>query len=421
MQKFYNIIFSILFLPLCSLAQTNYKPGYVVTLKGDTLHGFIDYKEWDKNPTDIRFKNKVNAVNAENYSPQNIGAFAVNGLEYYRRFTVTISQDQLDIGKLMLKPDSTTKTDVVFLKTITSGKHVELYAYTDDIKSRFYILETGEVQPRELVYHAYYTADQSTSVHYIRRYRTQLENLAQKYEVNTDQLKTAILQTNYVGSDLVKIVQDINGSFTGQFTAESLLGVRLFAGASVNYTSLTFAGTINFPKSSNITPKISVGMDFMGNKNTQHVFFRMEIAYSNAQYKLHNKGDYFTYNGSPYSFNFKQSTIALSPQIVYNIYNSNKVKFFVNGGIIYNFSSYDKYYLQVQNSGSIPQLYLYGYPSLSKTWLVFAFKTGVLLNKRLEIYAAYNAPSDIKGVSSDTSTGTINTVAAGLNYLFGAK
>jgi len=31
-------------------------PGYIITLKNDTVNGYIDYKNWDKNPDKILFK-----------------------------------------------------------------------------------------------------------------------------------------------------------------------------------------------------------------------------------------------------------------------------------------------------------------------------------------------------------------------------
>jgi hypothetical protein len=49
--------FSLFFcLPLFSWAQSNYKQGRVVTLQGDTLRGYINYREWPYNPEEFAFK-----------------------------------------------------------------------------------------------------------------------------------------------------------------------------------------------------------------------------------------------------------------------------------------------------------------------------------------------------------------------------
>lgn len=417
MQKFYTVIFSILFLPLFSLAQTNYKPGYVVTLKGDTLHGFIDYKEWEKNPTDIHFKSSINSGGVQNFSSKNADAFGIMGFEYYKRYTVAISQDPVEIGKLSPVPDTTTLVGDVFLKIITRGKRVTLFAYTDNIKPRFFILENGETIPQELVYHAYYNPDQSASVQHISRYRSQLINLARRYDVNND--NTSILQANYNEAELTEIVTSINGAGSQQFTTKKLFGIRFFAGASVNYNTATFTGLIAFPKNAVVVPKISIGMDFLTNKNIQSLYLRAEISYSSSQYKLYSDGSNFSFGGNPYSFNFKQSTISLSPQLVYNIYNTDKFKFFINGSILFNLSSYDNYNVFVHYSTSTEPFVVKNYPSLEKTWITFGLKTGILLNKKLEIFASYIVPQSITTFVS--SQGKVETIAGGLNYLFGAK
>ena len=56
MKHFNKLLLSLFLLPFFSVAQSNYKPGYVVTSKGDTIHGFIDLQAWDSNPTAISFK-----------------------------------------------------------------------------------------------------------------------------------------------------------------------------------------------------------------------------------------------------------------------------------------------------------------------------------------------------------------------------
>jgi len=95
-MKHFPKILLLLFLPLFSLAQSNYKPGYVITVKGDTVHGFIDYKEWDKNPKNISFKNALNDSVAENFTSKNASGFAVTGSEYFKVFIVHISEDQVE-------------------------------------------------------------------------------------------------------------------------------------------------------------------------------------------------------------------------------------------------------------------------------------------------------------------------------------
>src|ERR1700712_305685 len=80
-------------------AQSKYKPGYVVTLNGDTVKGYIDYLEWGNNPKTISFK-KNETAQKELYTIDNTTAFGVKGNEKYRRETVWLSQDRVDMGNL---------------------------------------------------------------------------------------------------------------------------------------------------------------------------------------------------------------------------------------------------------------------------------------------------------------------------------
>lgn len=59
------------------LPDEGFQPGYVITLKGDTLKGSIDYQTAKATPVEISFRN--GAEPAVNYTPQMIKGFGVNG------------------------------------------------------------------------------------------------------------------------------------------------------------------------------------------------------------------------------------------------------------------------------------------------------------------------------------------------------
>ncbi len=51
-------------------------PGKITTSSGDTLDGFIDYRNWRKNPTEIVFRHQEGAT-LQNYTSFDIRAFKV--------------------------------------------------------------------------------------------------------------------------------------------------------------------------------------------------------------------------------------------------------------------------------------------------------------------------------------------------------
>ena len=56
-MKHYSSFLLVFFaLPLYTVAQSNFQPGLIVNSKGDTIHGAIDFREWENSPKTILFK-----------------------------------------------------------------------------------------------------------------------------------------------------------------------------------------------------------------------------------------------------------------------------------------------------------------------------------------------------------------------------
>jgi len=412
MNKLYNVLLVAVLLPFFSLAQSNYKTGYIVNLKGDTIHGFIDYKEWDNNPKEITFKDNLNGNKSENYSTKNAAAFSITGLEQYQRFVLPISTDPTEVSKLATSLDTTTIIDTVFLKVNTTGRLLTLFRYTDDIKSRFFLLEAGDSQPFELIYHAYYNADKSSSVQYIPRYRSQLEYLAQKYGVSTGVLDRKILAGTYSESGLIKIVQAINEDSSQPSSAKSLSGLRWFAGIGVNYSNLKLitAEDRSFNpqfvnNSGSAFPAVSAGLDFFPNKNVQRLFIRTEVSLTASKYSI--TSNFIQYNGS------------IIPQIIYNVYNKEQLKIFIGAGAAFNFSEYNQYQ-DTKYQWPLPPAYIENnYPVFNKFWLSFPIKIGVTFNNKIEVNLCYIPPAYITNDFDPAFVGSVAAYQVGVHYLFG--
>jgi len=417
----------LLLIPLFSLAQSNYKPGYVVNLKGDTLRGLINYHEWDRNPKDIRFKKGSGDGNTENFSIKDAAAFAVTGQEYYERFILPVSQDPLDLAKLGAKTAVPYITDTVFLKVINKGKYLTLYGYVDDIKPRFYLMGAGEAYPQELGYHAYYNADESSTVKYDYGYRTQLQQAAEKYNMATGQMIGQITRANYTEAELVKIVQTINGNSSPQFTTEKLSGTRWFAGVGINYSKLEFVKTKSTDFESDKTvsknsifPRLAAGADIFINKSTQSLILRVELSFTANQYKV-SIADNDNTPSSTSTLDFKQYNPSITPQIIYNLYNKDELKIFVGAGASLNFSLYNHYaYITKYDNSSFQDVVQNNYPELNKFWIAVPLRTGMVLNKKLEINICYTPPASILNDNvSSLLQGHITSYQAGVNYFFG--
>ncbi len=405
-------------LPYLSIAQGNYKPGYVVNLKGDTLRGFINYKEWDNNPESIFFKTQVSQNDRQTFTARDAHAFAINGQIYYESYNVSISQDTVNVTSLRTQYDTIVKKEKVFLKVINKGSRAAMYTYKDDIKPRYYLLEAGQSQPYELIYHAYYNSYESSTVQYVKRFRMQLQNVIEKNNITDDYLIREISQSDYYESEIADVIGKINGNSSKQFKAPGLVGTRWFAGAALNSSKFQFSGEFvlaDAPASKSVSPKLDAGIDFLFNKNVQQLYLRLEGVFSYGQYS-------FSFYNPTTSLNFKMYNTALVPQVVYNVYNAEKLKIFVDVGVAINIAFYDHHQLVTSYGDSFPAAVNDNYPQFVKNYFTFPLKAGVTLNKKLEMYMCYLPPTNIAYVSQALAfQSNLTSYQAGLNYYFGKQ
>ncbi|HEY8999844.1 MAG TPA: hypothetical protein VIM89_00730 [Mucilaginibacter sp.] len=417
MKSIYLFLFVSLLFPSLSYSQSNYKAGYVVNSKGDTTKGYINYKEWDNSPKTVAFKKEIKQSEEENFSVNDITAFGVTGQLYYQRYIVTASQDPVEINNMNTYLDTSSRVDTVFLRLLNKGRYLTLYSLKDNLKSRYYILESGESEPYELLYHAYSDLNKDNVIQRVRRYRTQLQNILQKNNINSDHISAEIAQSDYSESDMTRVAQDINGKSSNEFTTPNLFGIRFFAGAGINYTQSKFTGNIDFaksPASSSTSPAINAGVDFLINKNIQKFYLRAGVSFSiNGQYKFVTT-DIGNTSGTS-TLKFKQYNMSIAPQAVYNIYNEDKLKIFIDAGIAFNLASYGDY-KTVTVYNSFPSLVLDKSPELSKAYWSFPLKAGIVLNKRIEIYGGFTPSAPISELVYVKNA--VTTYQAGVNYLF---
>lgn len=403
-------------LPAFANAQSNFKPGYIVTLKGDSVDGTIDYRQWEVNPTAITFRNTSGAEN--NYTATDIKAFGINGLEKYESYTLAISNDATEISKLALKPDTSTIIKTAFFKLTATGRNVCLLQYIDAIKTRFFVKSNSAALPEELIYHAYYNADESSSVKYVTSYRGQLSNLAISAGVDSKSFEDKIAQAAYNESDIVKIVQIINGASNQEFTSKQLTGISAFAGIGLNYACLKYRYSGVTATSGSVLPKLATGFDFFPNKVVQQFYIRTSLTLTVNQFKetVQNNGVV----NSVSKANFTQYGGSLAPQFIYNFYNTTDLKVFAGAGIGLNFSGYSNTKYTTTFSDSLfPDETQNMNPSLSAFWISIPITAGVAINNRIEINVSYSPSSSL--TSDNANSSDITSYQLGISYFFSGK
>ncbi|HEY9195272.1 MAG TPA: hypothetical protein VIM77_03380 [Mucilaginibacter sp.] len=412
-MKYLNSFFTaIILLPGLAAAQSNFKPGFIVNMAGDTLKGQINQKEWFGNPKSIEFKNESGV---KNLTANDISYFEIYNSVSYRRYSGYISMDQTNISKLSTGIDSTKKNDIVFLKTEQAGDNVTLYSYIDDVKTRFFIAENNSKNIIELIYRIYYLPDHGIQTRIENVYVPQLYDLATKYNPASARLKKEIENATYTLPDLKSISQKINNMVADKQTYGGKAAWKLFAGIGVNATHFTSDGGSKFYSTQSTTsfyPAVAIGVNLYPNPSIGKLIVRGEVMVTGAAYK--NSVDlYFNQPDKPKSdFNLKELLVIINPQVIYNLYNTNAFKFYVDAGLSYAFAKTSGNSIYNANLKTTT----YNYLSLSPGLISFPVKLGIVLNKKTDIYLSYSTPAAI----TNSSEYTINTtsIKAGINYEF---
>jgi len=419
MKHFYKLLLPALLLPFFSYAQSNYKPGYVVTAKGDSLKGSIDLREWENNPHNIYFKSQTGV---KNYTAKEIRAFGTSNVTY-DQYMGLISTDETNVSRLSTGRDTSYKQDTTFLKVIQKGANVTLYSYVDNLKPRYFIAENQNGRPYELVYRIYHTPDRGVETHSENVFVSQLYELALKYNPASDELRLNIEKSQYNGPELKKITEKINKMTADTRDYGTGSAIEFFAGAGVSINAMKLTGTFPFynaPNNNAVWPTLSIGANIYTNSNVKQFAFRVEVLFTKSAYKS-MVDVYYNQPEKPKSdYHFDQYIAAFYPQVLYNIYNTNKLKFYLDMGLAFNLSKNTGNTFRNNFNGESSTNYL----SLNTYWITYPVKVGFVLNKKFDISVSYafktsltdNMNHEAKVINNYSID--ITSITAGINYNF---
>jgi hypothetical protein len=217
-------------------SQQNFIPGYVVTLQGDTLKGSVDYRNWDRNPNKIVFRQEGKTTSIQ-FSPPDIKSFEANN-EVYVSATVKTDISPRNLNNVYHEDGLTTKMDTVFLQVIISGTK-SLYSYKSKIGiDNFYVKDKTIF---ELLQYNIFRSHVDSRIHFNKRYIGQLT----LYFNNDPSIRKKLKRTEYTKTSLKNLFLTYykQSSTTPKFqkkTDEASIEYGIVAG--VTSTSVTFGG-----------------------------------------------------------------------------------------------------------------------------------------------------------------------------------
>ncbi|MEO6980837.1 MAG: hypothetical protein ABI113_20750 [Mucilaginibacter sp.] len=422
MKIFYTFFSLVFLLPFFSSAQSNYKPGYVVNLKGDTLRGFIDYHEWNSNPGSFYFR-KVLSEKPQKYTSDEVQYFSVDGLAAYKRYAGPISTDVVNTDHLTTGKDTSFRLGVVFLKVLQKGKNITLYSYSDDFKTRYFVADAPDFNPAELIYHIYEGNDGNgiAKTFVDETYLKQLNMLAIKYNMLSDDLAHLLQKADYQRPSLMLITSKINNISNEDFKKRygDNIACYLYGGIAANFVTTSPANHSVYQQaggksSSSILPAAKFGINLFANPNTQRLSFRFEFVFALAKYNSVYNNAFFPYVNITYGYT--SLAVVLSPQIVYNFYQTRLIKIYAGAGVdLTKYTYFNKQYKNNADGTTVPSATNpFGFVSFN---MPIAAKAGAIINEKIDVYADYLFAGhlfDDYGFRLNA-----NTLRIGINYKFG--
>ena len=348
-----RLVFLLCLLPFTSFSQSNFKEATLLTSTGDTLRGFVDYRNWFHNPETIQFKNALPNETAQQYTPDNAAFISVPGFATYKAFTVSISMNEVDFGSLSVESDTTNILKTVFLKQLLHGDRVSMYSYRDKIKERFYVVKNDEQIAKELLY--------SKTVRNLQEfknetYKQQLRSLAIETNILTEELDGNIQSSEYVQGDLKKLLTKFNSKIEAPKSqqVQSKRRMGYFVNVGINRWKIKYSGeslvTVDRLNSNGMDkfkdevmtqswmPIISGGADVYLNRETKRLIARFEVFASGMKSSTtsYTKLNEITPAESENTYKFSALNVSLTPQLLYNFYRNNSINCYIGAGASFN-------------------------------------------------------------------------------------
>jgi hypothetical protein len=394
-MKYLGPLLCLIALPTFVFAQSNYKAGYVVNTQGDTVKGFIDVKEWDFNPETINFKPTVSDDHVTKLGPGDISYFEATGFVAYKSYSGRITNDSTDPDKLVGDDaviDTSTRFATVFLKVLEGriGNKVALYSFKDENKMRYFIGASPDFTMQELIFRMSKTNAENT-------FRKQLSAAALKFNELDDNTITRIARTEYNDDDILSVVNKINHISADTYKIKHYTGspynFSIGMGVNINNTSPSSVGAFygaGGRASTSYKPAVFAGINLFPNPATRRLQFRVELSASQSSYKSLYDSKYYPY--VPTEASYDKLAFSISPIIIYNFYNSDKLRIFSGAGISFTHYSFSNSYLGAQNRNS-PELDItatnhYYFNTTDNTFLL---RLGVQFGKHFAVFGDYQS------------------------------
>jgi hypothetical protein len=376
-----------------AFSQKRMMPGYILTLKGDTVKGFVDYGNWNEGPKSILFRNE--AGQDATYRPLEIQGFGVNQ-EIYAGSIVNFVMGSNEIGKLSSDPKISLGKDTVFIQCLVRGNK-SLYFSKRNGTSQFYIKVDSDYQLLE--YKRYLKKlNGKDQLAENPRYISQLAG----YLSDCSTIQNALKKVGYSRKKIENLFTTYNSCVGSASTYQRpkdkrIVDFGVLAGTSLtslNFETSVSAFDLQVLQGSSYSQSVNFSgglfLDLRQSRNFGRWSFNNELLYSTYGFKTT-----FASAFGPIKTEIGYSYLKLNNMIRYRFF-SEKVTTFVNLGISNGYALSETNFREgfgkaVANTRKIEQSYLVGVGAAVKR-----FSLEIRMEKG-------NGMSDISNLSSATT------------------
>ena len=262
---------------------TDFKPGYIISLKGDTLQGMIDYRNDLKMSKTCRFIPK-NATSEVVYKPNEIKGFRFENGKFF------VSRDLKAVDNQPV---------TLFLEYLIHGK-VDVYYYKD-VKGNHYLIEKEGRELTELPPSEEKIKTDSTGVAYFDK-SNKFIGILLLYMSDIPSMNKEISETTEPSHEsLIKLAKDYHKASCGDYSCiiyekkESLVHLKLELVAGIQYIGNSV--TEEYISNSYFTTGVIVKLGEP--RVNENLFVKTGLLYSHLENSgywndLHYNNNYFT-------------------------------------------------------------------------------------------------------------------------------
>lgn len=340
MKKIILLLTGILTFQL-AFSQENYIPGYVIKNNNDTLFGFVDYRNWGKNPNKIYFKTQIEN-NPILYGPTDIIEFKVEG-EIYVSGIVNTEVSPIETKKLKEDPQLNIKEDTTFLQTLFSGEKSLYYYKNTEGRENYYIKHNAGFDL--LIFKMYLKQyDDKLLISKNKIYLGQLT----LYLNNCETINTKIENTSYSKKSLIKLFNyyyKCSSSAISFQKEKEKIQTEIGILTGVSLSSLEFHSVYSVPLAYHIKEGYNPSINF-----SSGIFFDLILPRNQGKWSINNEILFSTYKvtGSYEEYENENVYSVITTKFGYSYLKINNLarfkypighlQIFLNGGMSNGFS-----------------------------------------------------------------------------------